>query len=119
MYQRMEIFKALPGVTAEELRRELKAGESAIGQDYLEYMATRGLLGDASFVAELEGGVYLVSYYLFAEDSPKKASYPSDKRPAMDAYQERLMKLFGDAKPLHLEIANSFWIDGVVKRQLG
>ena len=118
MTQQLEIYKAKDGVTADELREVLKYGENLIGADYLKWMAEIRLLGDVSFVAEIEGGVYLISYYLYGEDR-KKASVPLKSIPSLSKYMERIEPLFEGSQPTRLPVANSFWIDASIKERLG
>jgi hypothetical protein len=118
MVQELEIHKANDGVTAQELREVLKYGEKLIGPDYLQRMKEIGLLGDVSFVAEIRGGVYLISYYLFAEGR-KKAATPLVSIPSIKQYMEKIEPLFKGSEPIRLPVANSFWIDAVVKKRLG
>lgn len=108
MIQEMEVTKTKPGVTAQELRDVLKYGEELIGPDYLQRMKEIGLLGDVSFVAELNGGVYLISYYLFGSER-KKASAPLKSIPSVQKYMEKIEPLFAGAETIKLSPANSFW----------
>lgn len=116
--QELEIHKAKDGVTAAELREVLKFGEKLIGPDYLQRMKEIGLLGDVSFVAEISGGVYLISVYIFS-DGRKKASTPLKSIPSIQKYMERIEPLFEGSEPVRLDVANSFWIDCVIKERLG
>ncbi len=118
MTQELEIYRAKDGVTAQELREVLKYGENLIGPDYLNRMKEIGLSGDVSFVAELEGGVYLISYYLFAVE--RKASATSTKDiPSVKEYMKRIEPLFEGSKPIRLPMANSFWATASIKEQIG
>lgn len=118
MLQQLEIYKAKDGVTAEELREVLKYGEGLIGGDYLERMKEIRLLGDVSFVAELDGGVYLISYYLFDENR-KKAAAPLKSIPSIQKYMEKIEPLFEGAVPVRLPVANSFWTNASIKERIG
>jgi hypothetical protein len=118
MVQELEIHKAKNGVTAQELREVLKYGENLIGPDYLRRMKEAKLLADVSFVAEIEDGVYLISYYLFVEGR-KKSSTPLKSVPSIKQYMEKIEPLFDGSDPIRLNAANSFWIDAVIKERLG
>lgn len=100
------------------LREVLKYGEALIGDDYLKRMNEARLLGDVSFVAELEGGVYLISIYIFEEDR-KKSSVPLKSIPSIKKYMERIEPLFEGSTPVRFPVANSFWINANIKEQLG
>lgn len=118
MFQELEIVKAKDGVTAEELRSVLKFGENLIGEDYLKRMREIKLFGDVSFVAEIAGGVYLISYYNFEEDR-KTPSIPIKAISSLRQYMEKIEPLFEGAELKRLQVANSFWIDAQIRQQLG
>ena len=118
MIQELEIYKAKPGVTAKELKEVLKYGEGLIAEDYLKRMKEVGLLGDVSFVAELEGGVYLISYYLFGSNR-KEPSTPLKSIPSLNKYMERIEPLFEGAVPVRLPVGNSFWTNAQIEEQIG
>ena len=118
MLQELEIVKAKDGVTAEELRSVLKYGEQLVGADYLKRMKEIKLLGDVSFVAEISGGVYLISYYHFEEDR-KISSIPLKSIPYLKQYMEKIEPLFEGAELKRLQVANSFWINAEIKQQIG
>lgn len=118
MNQYLEVCKAKAGVTADELREVLKYGQDLVGADYLKRMNDTQLLGDVLFVAEIEGGVYLISYYLQG-DNYTKATSPIKSIPSLAKYMERIEPIFDDESPPLPPVANSFWIDAVIKEQLG
>lgn len=116
--QELEIYKANDGVTAEELKKVLKYGQDLAGKDYIKRMKEMGLAGDVSFVAEIEGGVYLISFYLFPENR-KPASAELKSIPTLNKYMEKIEPLFEGALPVRLNVANSFWTDASIKEQIG
>ena len=118
MLQELEIVKAKQGVTADELRSVLKHGEVLVGEDYLKRMKEIKLLGDVSFVAEIAGSVYLISYYNFEEDR-KIPTVPLKNISSLKKYMEIIEPLFEGAELKRLQVANSFWIDAQIKQQLG
>jgi len=118
MFQELEIVKAKDGVTADELRSVLRYGQELVGEDYLMRMKEIKLLGDVSFVAEIAGGVYLISYYNF-EEGRKLPSVPLKTIASLKKYMEKIEPLFEGAELKRLEVANSFWIDAQIKQKLG
>ncbi|MBC7370047.1 MAG: hypothetical protein H7326_00680 [Bdellovibrionaceae bacterium] len=80
-------------------------------------MRQSGLFGDVSFVAEIHDEVYLISHYLCGPDY-KKPTTPLEGIPSLKIYLEEIDPLFEGSKPIHLEPANSFWIDPSFKRNL-
>lgn len=118
MIQELEVVKAKDGVTSEELREVLKYGEALVGEDYLKRMKEMRLLGDVSFVAEIGGAVYLLSYYHF-DDDRKKLSVPLKSIPSLKKYMERIEPLLEGSTPTRLQVGNSFWIDAHIKERLG
>ncbi len=118
MLQELEIVKAKDGVTAQELRSVLKFGEGLVGEDYLKRMKEIRLLGDVSFVAEIAGGVYLISYYNFLEKRTEP-SVPLKSIPSLRQYMEKIEPHFEGAELKRLQVANSFWIDAHIQQQVG
>lgn len=118
MLQELEIVKTKEGVTADELKAVLKYGENLVGEDYLKRMKEMKLLGDVSFVAEISGGVYLISYYLF-DEGRKKPSVPLKDIATLKLYMEKIEPLFDGSVPQRYPVANSFWTDATIKQQLG
>ena len=114
--QMLEVYQAKEGTSAEEPRKALKAGESAIGEDYLAYMRQAGVIGDSSFVVELDGKVFLLSYYLFGPSPDEK---PKMEISGMQAYQETLKPFFDDSELIRRGPANSFWADVNLKGGIG
>ena len=80
-------------MTVAELKEVLKFGESLAGKDYLDRMKEMRLLGDSSFVAELDGGVYLISYYHWDENRKKPAT-DLKSIPTLKTYMEKIEPLF-------------------------
>lgn len=117
MQQELEITKAKDGTTAEELKLLLKEGSDLIGNEYLVRMNKLRILGDASFVVEIQGSVYLISYYNFENKRPINPT-PFDS-PNMKIYMDKLRPIFENSETIRLPIANSFWIDSVIKAKIG
>ncbi len=117
MNQELEITKAKDGTTAEELRFLLKEGSELIGKEYLIRMNNLRVLGDASFVAEIKNSIYLISYYNFEVQRP--VNPPPFDSPNMKIYMDKLRPIFEHSETIRLPIANSFWIDSVIKEKVG
>ena len=118
MVQEMEITKVNDGFTAQQLRDALKFGENLVGKDYLIRMNELRILGDASFVAEINGGVYLISYYVFENGRPKNPP-PIRNISSLNEYMVKLTPFFNGQETVRLPVANSFWINANIKEQLG
>jgi|GEM_PF-4745375 len=102
------LFKARKGTSAEQLRALLKEGEELVKDGYLLWMEKINLLGDSSFVIELEGETYLASFYLYGEKPTFEPSYEYIE--GMDEYQEKLSHFFESREPdFQCEASNSFW----------
>lgn len=117
MHQELEITKAKDGTTAEELRRLLKEGSDLIGKEYLVRMNNLRVRGDASFVAEIQKSVYLISYYNFETERP--VNPPPFDSPNMKLYMDKLRPVFENSETIRLPIANSFWINSMIKEKIG
>lgn len=117
MYQELEITKAKDGTKVEELKNLLKKGSELIGKEYLIRMNNLRILGDASFVAEIQNSVYLISYYNFENQRPLNP--PPFDSPHMKLYMDKLRLIFENSETIRLPIANSFWIDSVIKEKIG
>ncbi len=118
MYQEIEIVKARSGTLVEELRQALKAGENLIGEKYLQRMKDLRVLGDVSFVTELGGSVYLISYYHFESERPQNPP-PIQNDEIFKKYINSLEPFFKGSEPIRIPVANSFWIDTVIKEKIG
>lgn len=117
MYQELEITKAKDGTTVEELKNILKKGSDLIGQEYLIRMNNLRILGDASFVAEIQNCVYLISYYNFETQRPQNP--PPFDNPQMKLYMDMLRPIFENSETIRLPIANSFWINSIINEKIG
>jgi hypothetical protein len=118
LIKKLEIHKAKDGVTVEALTEVLKSGQDLIGKDYLKRMRESKLIGDTSFVAKLNGQVYLISFYLLS-DEYERPSQPLESLPSLKNYLEKIKPLFEDSQSLQLDTANSFWTDAHILEELG